>query len=217
MGAGQRCAHRRVALQAADHGCMDETWPNRVDAYPLGPVFQCSHLGQTHHPMLGSGIGWRIGKADRAQYGCHVDDGAAAGLQHGGNLVFHAEEHAGEIDPDDLVPGIQRVVRGGSLRATDARVVACNIQPPEMRNAPLHQLAGVLGIADVGCDKDGVASLGAHHVRGLLAPRGIDVGDDHPGAFTCPAQGDGAANARPAACYQCNLVFQHKPFKSNRK
>ena len=60
-----------------------------------------------------------------------VHDHAAALLQHQGNLVLHAQEHAAEIDIDDPVPLLLREIGRRPDRLFDAGVVEGEMEVAE--------------------------------------------------------------------------------------
>ena len=96
-------------------------------------------------------------------------------FQHGGDLVFHAVKHAREVDVDDLIPAVQRVVGRGRLRATNAGVVARHIQTAIVGHRAVDQRLAIRRLAHIGRDKNGICPGGTHQGGGFLARLHIHV------------------------------------------
>ena len=82
-------------------------------------------LRQSNERVLGRDIGTGISPTDRAENGRHVDDRASARFQHRGDLIFQPVEDAVEVDVDDFLPVLERIVAGGLSWPADAGVVHC--------------------------------------------------------------------------------------------
>jgi hypothetical protein len=140
-------------------------------------------------------VGRRVGKAHGTEDGRHIDDGAAAALQHGGDLVFAGIEHAREIDAQHLLPGIQWIVGRGRTDTADAGVVAGHIQTAEVAHGQGHQRFMIRRAAGVGAQIQCLGTQLAHQGCGLLALLLVEVGQHHPRAFPGPCQRHTAAYA----------------------
>src|SRR5690606_34103009 len=101
----------------------DEAGPDSINANAFGGIFDCRRLGETHNAVFRRDIGARTRKTVRAEDRRHIDDGAAACLEHRGDFITHAVEHAAEIYIDDLAPAVGRVITGEFRSAANARVV----------------------------------------------------------------------------------------------
>src|SRR5690606_6928110 len=145
-----------------------------VDANALGGVLLGGRLRQAHHAVLGRRVGRGVGEAYQPEDGCGVDDGPAAALQHHGDLVLHAPPHAGQVDVDDPLPCVLRVLVGGGQRAFDTRVVEGHVQPTEAIDGQLHHGLDVLIFGDVGLDPCRFATGVVDHLGRLL---GAGLGD----------------------------------------
>jgi hypothetical protein len=79
--------------------------------------------------------------ADQAGNRGGIDDGAAARADHGGNLVFHGEKDALEIDVDQTAPGHLFFVFDGKSAGADAGIVERHLQPPVSGRGALDHAA----------------------------------------------------------------------------
>jgi hypothetical protein len=154
------------------------------------------------------------GSATRGD-GCRVHDRTAAGLEHLADLVLHAEEHAQQIEREDVVERVVRHLRERQRGRQDAGVVEGAVQATEARDGRVHQCRDVGGLAHVGalveCLAAGLDDL-AHGIlgarastspiatlraregqRGRPADSGGSPGDEH----ACPCNPADAAHAPP--------------------
>ncbi len=107
---------------------FDPAGADRVDANPHSCIFDPGSFGEPHHPVLGGGVGRRGGQGDRAENRGHIDDGAPALSEHGGDLVFHTVEDAVQVDFYQPAPIFERVVRGRFARPLYACIVDRQMQ-----------------------------------------------------------------------------------------
>ena len=127
-----------------------------------------------------------------------VDDGASAGLAHGGNRVLHTEKDALGVHVHEGVPG-RRALRVGIERAADARVVDEDMELAEAHHGGGDGVPPVRLASNVELHETRLrARLG--DVRGHLGPLGFEkVADDDlralPGedCHLAPAHTAGAA------------------------
>ncbi|GAB7304365.1 hypothetical protein MAFF212519_22430 [Clavibacter michiganensis] len=145
--------------------------------------------------------------ADPADAG-GVHDHAGALLAHDGEDLLEAEEHAAQVDRDDLVELRGREVLGEVLAALDAGVVEEAVDAAEALD----------GLAHVGVDVGLLRHVGEHGEdrgvgrRGRHGGDGVDqaaLGDVHEGelrALGGEAHGGGAAEAGSSAGDEDDLV-----------
>ena len=158
--------------------------------------------------MFGGGVGGASRKPDRAQDRRHVDDGAAPGLDHGRDLVLHAEEHTGQIDVDDLRPAVQRIVGHRRSGPANTRVVAGHIEPAKWSTVRAPE-SDCLRVCRHPSSRRARHPPAPSPGRRFPRRRRADVGDDDLGALARPDQCDGAADARGRARDQRDFVLQH--------
>src|SRR5215207_8941364 len=191
----QRDADRRrqaVEVGAAHHRRVDDARMDRVDPDPVGPELDCRALRHAPHRPLGRRVGEaRAGAAEPADRR-DVDDRARALLLHLRGDGLHAEEHAGLVDRDDLVPGLERRV-DHALPAQDPGVVDEDVETSVIGDDAPHEPVPLRGIGDVLLDER-ATDLG----RGLLTLVDEHVGDDNRRAlFREPRRFRCALSARP--------------------
>ena len=87
----------------------------------------------------------------------------------------------------------------GVLQGGAAGVVVQHVEPAVMRNRLADGGLQAVGLAHVGRDGDGLAAGGSDAMRGLLAARRVDLGDDDAGALAGEQLGGGAADAGAGA------------------
>ena len=130
-----------------------------------------------------------------------VDDRAAAGRLHRLDRSLHAEERAGQVDVDDLLP-LRHVELADLAQRDDAGVVDQNVELAELVDRGGDRGVPLVGLGDVEVDvARGVTDL----VGQRLALVVEDVADDHLGALGDQHPRVLCAHAPCAATDQCNF------------
>ncbi|CAM5240673.1 hypothetical protein RLIN73S_05247 [Rhodanobacter lindaniclasticus] len=125
---------------------------------------------------------------------------------------MHAVEHAGQVDPDDPVPGLERNVGCGRQVVADARVVDRDIEAAVLGLGAGHEFQVIRGVGDVALDEDRIAAGRAQGVERLLPALGGNVGEHELGALARKGQRDAPAQAGTRARDNGRLVLQnHDP------
>ena len=182
MHAREPCAVRLI--MPLRPGVVDVTGSDGVDADAGDAVFPRDCLRQADDAVLGADIGSDPFAADLAEDRRDVDDRAAASLQHGPDLRANTKENAGQIDVDHLLPLADRKVRGEGGVASDACIVAGNVQPAERLRGGGDESVMIFGPPSIGVSiKCAPASL-FYEVYGVRALLIVDVADDDALAFT---------------------------------
>ncbi|MNY23076.1 hypothetical protein D3C86_1567240 [compost metagenome] len=171
----ERLRFRRVVLFAIHirfHGARQD----RIDAHALRPVFRRQRLRQADQASLAGGVGGRAGETDRvAHERRREDDRSTALLRHLCDLVLGAEERAGQVDRQRLVPASFRHLGARAALAQRARVVEGDVELAVLLDRQIHQRAGIVFVPDVTRQRDGLAAGGADAghkgVQFRLAPR----------------------------------------------
>src|SRR5216683_6088813 len=129
-----------VAVAGVEHRGRDDTRLQLVDPDAVLAVVDGSRPGQAADAVLGRGVPGAGQLAAVGENARHVHDRAAPGLEHRRHLVVHAVEQAGQVDADDVVPGIDGHLvrdRGGP---GDPRVVDREVQPAELADGLLDRV-----------------------------------------------------------------------------
>ena len=117
--------------------------------------------------------------------------------------MLHGQEHPGEAEVDDLLPGVERVVDDraeGSLPGVgDGQV------QPTVLDGELGECLDLGLVGDVAVRRDHSVAVGVGQCR--EAP-GVDVAGDDDGAVADEAIGDGAADPRSCSGDEGDLAVQ---------
>ncbi len=205
-GGPQHLLETRVSgEERAQHGCVGQTWADRVDTNVMDGVLARRALDQAEDAMLRR----RVMRLPRR---CHntgtrrgINDCAPAGAEHMRDLVLHAQEDGGEIDGDHLVPLVK--CQGMELfrRRGDARIVEGAMQAAEVRYCLVHHRRDRGLRREIRLDEQrGPTSATNLLCRGHAGSR-IDVGERHRRAAPRKQQGGSPSDASAAARHQCNL------------
>ncbi len=125
------------------------------------------------------------------------------------DLVLHRQEHAFQVDVDDVVPDLLRIVGDGNkCRASDPGVVERVIQTLPAAHGRVHQILDLIGASDVGRNENRIAPLGLNLADGFLAFGRAPGSDRHTGAFGGEREGRGPANPGTAAGDDGDLAFK---------
>jgi hypothetical protein len=135
-----------------------------------------------------------------------VDDGAAAALEHEGNLVLHGQEHSAQADREDPVPQLLVDVGQGGVGLFHAGVVEGHVEASEGMHGGVEGCLDRVAGGDIADHGERPAAGGLDQSRGLLDRVLLDVGDRHGGAFTSERHGGGAADAAAGAGDEGDLV-----------
>jgi hypothetical protein len=123
--------------------------------------------------------------------------------------VLHAEKHAGEIDRDDLIPGLLGIIRDRDKNvAFDAGIVERIIQLAEALDGARNQRRNLRRLPHVGLNEQRRAPGGldqANRLPGLIGPA---AGDHHLGALLGEGERGGATDARAAARDERNVAIE---------
>ena len=167
----------RFLARASEVVRQDRPGSDGVDADVPVSVVEGRGLRQADHAVLGGHVPRQAAHSLQTGRRRHVDDGTALpGLQHGGDLVLHGDEHASKGDGDRRVVRVDgHVGERGRRRTSPSRVVERQIEFPERLDRPLHQLPNGLGIPHIGGDGDrappGGADRGCERRQLVFAPR----------------------------------------------
>src|SRR5690606_12537542 len=155
-------------------------------------------------------VGAGIAEPDLAEDRGHVDDGATAGRLHRRELVAHGEEHAGQVDPDHLLPAVQRILAHGRGRAADPRVVHGDVQPAETLLRLVHQRRVVFRPGDVHPEERRGAPVRLDLFHRPAAAGLVDVRDHRARTGCRELEGDVAADAAAGPGDHRYLVLEHE-------
>src|SRR5439155_3353753 len=152
-------------------------------------------LGQADHRVLGGDIGRHPGGRDETGDRGGVDDRPRFLLQHHRQHVTQPEEHALDVDRDDLVEH-RLVIFGGVLPGPlDPGVVVEAVDPAIGVERGLYIGRDVGGFGNVGGDEARLAALLTQDAGGGLAARRVAVDHDDLGAALAEGERGGAADA----------------------
>ncbi len=171
------------SAEASQHtsAAISSTCTNAVHQHARLRQLLAERLGERDDPGLGRRIRHRVGIAFLAGDRGDVDDAAVSRLDHVRRDRAAAQELAGEIDSEDPVPLLDRIVHRGDVLPGDARVVHQNVNLAQIRDC----LGS--GVFD-GC------AIGNIHFRGTL-----QIPDPHFGAGLLQPLDDRRADALHAA------------------
>ena len=135
-----------------------------------------------------------------------VDDGSAATLEHGGDLVLHGAEHA----PDVQVVG-RAIFFFGDLgertQRLNARVVESHIQATVSCHGEIYRGLHLRFLGEIGLEERGGAAAAFDLVGDGLAFLLSASGQDDLGPGVGEGDGGGFADARGASGDQDDFVF----------
>ena len=119
----------------------------RVYTNAFGGIVNRRAADETHDAGLRRAIFRAVGEADNRGGRCDVDDGAAARLQHGGDLIFVAQEQSAQIDSVAAVPLFQRHLVQQLAALGNARCIAGAVQAAVGGHRAVHHVlnAGLAG------------------------------------------------------------------------
>ena len=171
--------------------------------------------GEVEHPGLAGGVDGEVGRRARALDRRDVDDRPApAAADHDRHGHAGGDEHAHQVDLDVPAPAPLALLEERTP-GDPAGVVDQDVDPPEFLVGRRHHRADLLALHYVGGNAERLAAHVADAPGGLLAARGLDVGDHHVGAVLGERQGDPLTNAAATAgddrhlVRQCSLVDRH--------
>ena len=188
----------RVDLQSARRHETGQRHGGRadgVDADAEGGRLDRDTAGELDDPALGGAV-HRAAPADQTRHRTGVEDDAAATLllelQH---RVLAAEEHPAEVDRDQPVEVLERVVleRHAESRRRDADVVEQDVEPTELVDRGRDHGLDLLLVRDVGPDGDGGAARRLDLAHSLFRWSSVDVG----ATTRAPSSANRSADTRP--------------------
>ena len=138
-----------------------------------------------------------------------IDDGAAAGAEHVLNLILHREEHAFQVDGDNLIERRFFNVSEQSSRGKDAGVIEGTVQPAVGLHRGSDKALDLLRVAHICLDKERSASFSLNRLNGFPAFR-VHIANDNLGAVPCEEKGRGAADTRAATGNDRYLIREVK-------
>ena len=136
----------------------------------VAPAIERGLLGQAGDAVLGHRIGDRVRARRMGGDRAVVDDAPAARLLrfHDPDGFLGAQEHAGEIDVDDLPPGLERQLLERHRRRPDPGIVEQDVEAPEGRLGLGEQRLDGLRVAHVGRDRQALRPDRVAGGRGLV-------------------------------------------------
>ncbi len=150
-----------------------------------------------------------VANADDARLRAHVDDGAAALLEHHATCRLGAEEQAAEVHGHHLVPiGLGDILR--RVIGTEAGVVDEHVQAAEVVPNMVHASANGGDLAHVHLDPQHPAAGSGDLGGGLVQRRPVAAGNRDRGPGTRQGGGDAAADASTCAGDQRDLPVQRE-------
>ncbi len=125
-----------------------------------------------------------------------------------GKNLLRNQKKSGEIDPQDLLPGVEWILGDGDAGTEQAGVVDQHIDPAELRQRRADDALGVRRVTDIaGCTGDHAAT-GADRRHRFVELDAITRTDKNFGARRGISRSDCAADAAAAARNQRNFVAQ---------
>ena len=175
--------------------------PGRTQA--VGPdvvlaVIQGNRAGQHHDPALGRAVGREIRFGDDRIGGAEVDDRSTTPSFHEGNGRSAAEEHAGQIGAEHLVPERQVGIRR-RRPGRDAGGGNQDVNPTEGLDGGPKEAHDLVGVGDVRRDRPhSRLGIWRRPGDGLVQGRQVPAREHDTGSF--PRQCEGSCSANPGAC-----------------
>ncbi len=114
------------------------------------------------------------------------------------DFVAQAVEDAVEVDVDDLVPAIERILAGGRGGAADAGIVHREVEPAIGAGGEGDHGFDLVGLGDVDGEGGRGAAGGDQRIGGGLGRIGVEIGDHDLGATGRERLDDGLADAGSA-------------------
>jgi len=197
-----------VGNHFADTRALGRARADRVhgDAVPTDLKREGAREAKDGH--LGGGVGGTVDERALAGYGADVHDPARAPFLHDGHHVLAAEEHAGHIHPEAILPAIHGDLFEGPHLSSHTRVVDEDVDGAVGREGVPHHLADRALGGDVrGKDQAGTALI--RDLLGRFLEIGLGAGHEHHfGAFFGHSRGDHLSDALAGACDDGDFVFE---------
>ena len=170
---------------------------------------------QVHEPALGRVVGRRAGRpAEPAERG-HEDDRPAARLGQRGRRGLGEHEVGGEVDGEVRLERLDREL-GERRGAQQAGHADDGVELPR-RRCRGHQLADLVGVADVAGERRRAAAGGLHLGDGLLRAVEVDVADGDVRAVGRERAGGGPPDARRTSGDERGARHQSAPAQVSRR
>jgi hypothetical protein len=171
------------------HRGLDAARRHGVDAQAARGIFQRRRAGEGQHRSLGGGVErqpW-VGIA-QAAHRAVVDDDAAPGWQHQRDLRLHRQEQRPDVDVEDGVEDLVRLLGERRAPLLDAGIVEGDVEAAELVAGLLDGAADAIGIAEVDRDETGGAAGRPACRGGVVTAVGVAAEDGDVGA--APREGE---------------------------
>lgn len=141
----------------------------------VGPAVERQRLGHPGDGVLGRRVGHRARTRRIGRHRAVVDDAAAHRLlpAHGAEGGAGAQERAGEVDADDIVPDLDRDLVDRRRLVAHAGIVEEQVDAAEGFDHRFEQIVDLIGLADVAGNRQrlglGLAGLGDRFLQHRFA------------------------------------------------
>src|SRR5206468_3204966 len=138
-----------------------------------------------HHAVLARDVG-RADElvAEQPGHRCVIHYDPTAELQQQRDLVLHAQPHAFEVDVDDAVPDVFRLVgRRHEHALEDTGVVEGAVEASVAGDGTCERGLDLCAVAHVGVHEARLATFTADGFDGQFTAGRVDIGDDDGGAL----------------------------------
>src|SRR5439155_2695134 len=141
------------------HRRLDEAGTDRRGANAPCGVFQRRALGEPKHSLLGGVIDSTLRTAHESSWRRAIDDGSTSLLAHLAQLKLHAAPDTTQIDADDPVEILARLIRGFSELILHAGIVIGGVQATKNGDSLIHHRFDLSVISYVATDGERFVTL----------------------------------------------------------
>src|ERR1700722_1341677 len=170
--------------------------------------------------MLAGNVDFIARYADHSEHRSSIHNDAAARLEHGWDLVLHAQPYALRIDVHDAIEGLLVLLEKRTRHLLNPGVVEGDVEPAELLQRPFDEFLDLDRLRDVGHHEESFAPLSPEESHGFFPFGRPSAGHNDPGSF--PRIGDGGCSADSRGPTYHNrhfvlkLVHARSPFGGHR-
>src|SRR6202051_2472020 len=166
--------------------------------------------------MLAGNVDFIARYADHSEHRSSIHNGAAARLEHGRDLVLHAQPHALRVDVHDAIESLLVLLEERSRHLLDPGVVEGEVEPAELLQRPFDEFLDLNRLRDVGRHEESFAPLSPEEPHGFFPFGRSSAGHNDSGSFARIGDGGGSADSRGPTRHNrhfvLKLVHDRSPF-----
>ena len=183
---GQNCclSVRRKRPNPIGQRRVDKPWSHGIHSDSLHCILQGCRLSETRHSVLTGNASYRTSSADEANGRAIIHDRASAALQHLGNLIFHTEPNACQVDRHNAVPILFGRLHYTSIRSDKASIVERVVQATILSNCAIDHLLHVCLFSHIHANAARFSSFVSNRSNCLFRSNDINIADYYSRALS---------------------------------